>query len=31
MGEGSQTNRLIDVMHGHRNDQGLQGDITIRN
>lgn len=31
MGEGSQTNRLIDVMLEHRKDQGLQDDITIRN
>ncbi|KRI52974.1 NAD(P)H-dependent oxidoreductase [Acinetobacter pittii] len=31
MGEGSQTNRLIDVMLKHRKDQGLQDDITIRN
>ncbi|HCA5183572.1 TPA: NAD(P)H-dependent oxidoreductase [Acinetobacter baumannii] len=31
MGEGSQTNRLIDVMLVHRKDQGLQDDITIRN
>lgn len=31
MGEGSQTNRLIDVMLEHRKDQGLQVDITIRN
>lgn len=31
MGEGSQTNRLIDVMFEHRKDQGLQDDITIRN
>ncbi|MDC5635537.1 NAD(P)H-dependent oxidoreductase [Acinetobacter baumannii] len=31
MGEGSQTNRLIDVMLEHRKDQGLQEDITIRN
>ncbi|MCU7696574.1 NAD(P)H-dependent oxidoreductase [Acinetobacter sp. AYS6] len=31
MGEGSQTNRLIDVMIEHRKDQGLQDDITIRN
>lgn len=31
MGEGSQTNRLIDVMLQHRKDQGLQDDITIRN
>ncbi|BBT49566.1 MULTISPECIES: NAD(P)H-dependent oxidoreductase [Acinetobacter] len=30
-GEGSQTNRLIDVMLEHRKDQGLQDDITIRN
>lgn len=31
VGEGSQTNRLIDVMLEHRKDQGLQDDITIRN
>lgn len=31
MDEGSQTNRLIDVMLEHRKDQGLQDDITIRN
>ncbi|MBK5976881.1 NAD(P)H-dependent oxidoreductase [Acinetobacter baumannii] len=31
MGEGSQTNRLIDVMLEHRKDQGFQDDITIRN
>ncbi|MFA3129313.1 NAD(P)H-dependent oxidoreductase [Acinetobacter pittii] len=31
MGEGSQTNRLIDVMLEHRKDKGLQDDITIRN
>ncbi|MDC5226985.1 NAD(P)H-dependent oxidoreductase [Acinetobacter baumannii] len=31
IGEGSQTNRLIDVMLEHRKDQGLQDDITIRN
>jgi len=31
LGEGSQTNRLIDVMLEHRKDQGLQDDITIRN
>lgn len=31
MGEGSQTNHLIDVMLEHRKDQGLQDDITIRN
>ncbi|RZG82507.1 NAD(P)H-dependent oxidoreductase [Acinetobacter pittii] len=31
MGEGSQTNRLIDIMLEHRKDQGLQDDITIRN
>lgn len=31
MGEGSQTNRLIDVLLEHRKDQGLQDDITIRN
>lgn len=31
MGEGSQTNRLIDLMLEHRKDQGLQDDITIRN
>ncbi|MCZ3008295.1 NAD(P)H-dependent oxidoreductase [Acinetobacter baumannii] len=31
MGEGSQTNRLIDIMFEHRKDQGLQDDITIRN
>ncbi|EJB8412813.1 NAD(P)H-dependent oxidoreductase [Acinetobacter baumannii] len=31
MGEGSQTNRLIDVMLEHRKGQGLQDDITIRN
>ncbi|HCA4924313.1 NAD(P)H-dependent oxidoreductase [Acinetobacter baumannii] len=31
MGEGSQTNRLIDVMLEHRKDQCLQDDITIRN
>ena len=31
MGEGSQTNCLIDVMFEHRKDQGLQDDITIRN
>ncbi|MDC4498500.1 NAD(P)H-dependent oxidoreductase [Acinetobacter baumannii] len=31
MGEGSQTNRLIDVMLEHRKVQGLQDDITIRN
>ncbi|KQG37632.1 NAD(P)H-dependent oxidoreductase [Acinetobacter pittii] len=31
MGEGSQTNRLIDVMLEHRKDQGLQDNITIRN
>lgn len=31
MGEGSQTNHLIDVMLKHRKDQGLQDDITIRN
>lgn len=31
MGEGSQTNRLIDVMLEHRKDQDLQDDITIRN
>ncbi|EXH48320.1 NADPH-dependent FMN reductase family protein [Acinetobacter baumannii 1412924] len=31
MGEGSQTNRLIDVMLEHRKDQGLQDEITIRN
>lgn len=31
MVEGSQTNRLIDVMLEHRKDQGLQDDITIRN
>lgn len=31
MGEGSQTNRLIDVMLEHRKDQALQDDITIRN
>lgn len=31
MGEGSQTNRLIDIMLKHRKDQGLQDDITIRN
>lgn len=31
MGEGSQTNRLIDVMLEQRKDQGLQDDITIRN
>ncbi|EKU38382.1 MULTISPECIES: NAD(P)H-dependent oxidoreductase [Acinetobacter] len=31
MGEGSQTNCLIDVMLEHRKDQGLQDDITIRN
>ncbi|MDV7612427.1 NAD(P)H-dependent oxidoreductase [Acinetobacter baumannii] len=30
-GEGSQTNRLIDVMLEHRKDQGLQDDIIIRN
>ncbi len=30
MGEGSQTNRLIDVMLEHRKDQGVQDDITIR-
>ncbi|MCY3369311.1 NAD(P)H-dependent oxidoreductase [Acinetobacter baumannii] len=31
LGEGSQTNRLIDVMLEYRKDQGLQDDITIRN
>ncbi|MFA3145777.1 NAD(P)H-dependent oxidoreductase [Acinetobacter baumannii] len=31
MGEGSQTNRLIDIMLEYRKDQGLQDDITIRN
>ena len=31
MGEGSQTNLLIDIMLEHRKDQGLQDDITIRN
>ncbi|ADI91294.1 NAD(P)H-dependent oxidoreductase [Acinetobacter oleivorans] len=31
MGEGSQTNSLIDVMLEHRKGQGLQDDITIRN
>ncbi|MGM7341688.1 NAD(P)H-dependent oxidoreductase [Acinetobacter baumannii] len=31
MGEGAQTNRLIDVMLEHRKDQGVQDDITIRN
>lgn len=31
MGEGSQTNRLIDIMLENRKDQGLQDDITIRN
>ncbi|AXJ90540.1 NAD(P)H-dependent oxidoreductase [Acinetobacter pittii] len=31
MGEGSQTNPLIDIMLEHRKDQGLQDDITIRN
>ncbi|HCA5035295.1 NAD(P)H-dependent oxidoreductase [Acinetobacter baumannii] len=31
MGEGSQTNRLIDVMLEHRKGQGVQDDITIRN
>jgi FMN-dependent NADH-azoreductase len=31
MGEGSQTNRLIDVMLEHRKEQGLQDDITIHN
>ncbi|WP_192454783.1 NAD(P)H-dependent oxidoreductase [Acinetobacter oleivorans] len=31
MGEGSQTNHLIDVMLEHRKGQGLQDDITIRN
>ena len=31
MGEGSQTNRLIDIMLEHRKGQGLQDDITIRN
>ncbi|WP_245127341.1 NAD(P)H-dependent oxidoreductase [Acinetobacter baumannii] len=31
MGEGSQTNRLIDVMLEYRKDQGVQDDITIRN
>ncbi|HFF2589447.1 NAD(P)H-dependent oxidoreductase [Acinetobacter baumannii] len=31
MSEGSQTNRLIDVMLEHRKGQGLQDDITIRN
>ncbi|MGP4771090.1 NAD(P)H-dependent oxidoreductase [Acinetobacter sp. PFS20] len=31
MGEGSQTNRLIDIMLEHRKDQGLQDNITIRN
>ncbi|MBE4721810.1 NAD(P)H-dependent oxidoreductase [Acinetobacter baumannii] len=31
MGEGSQTNRLIDVMLEHRKDQCLQDDIIIRN
>ncbi|HEO1823216.1 TPA: NAD(P)H-dependent oxidoreductase [Acinetobacter baumannii] len=31
MGEGSQTNHLIDVMLEYRKDQGLQDDITIRN
>ena len=31
MGEGSQTNRLIDVMLENRKNQGLQDDITIRN
>ncbi|EXE63078.1 NADPH-dependent FMN reductase family protein [Acinetobacter sp. 1542444] len=31
MGEGSQTNRLIDIMLEHRKDQGLQDDITIHN
>lgn len=31
MGEGSKTNRLIDVMLEHRKVQGLQDDITIRN
>ncbi|MGK3622203.1 NAD(P)H-dependent oxidoreductase [Acinetobacter sp. A11] len=31
MGEGSQTNRLIDIMLEHRKDQGLQDDITMRN
>jgi len=31
MGEGSQTNRPIDVMLEHRKDQGFQDDITIRN
>lgn len=31
IGEGSQTNRLIDVMLEHRKDQDLQDDITIRN
>ncbi|WP_212511571.1 NAD(P)H-dependent oxidoreductase [Acinetobacter seifertii] len=31
MGEGSQTNRLIDGMLEHRKNQGLQDDITIRN
>lgn len=31
MGEGSQTNRLIDVMLEHRKDLGLQDDITIHN
>ncbi|MDN8460862.1 NAD(P)H-dependent oxidoreductase [Acinetobacter baumannii] len=31
MGEGPQTNRLIDVMLEHRKDQGVQDDITIRN
>ena len=31
MGEGSQTNRLIDIMLEYRKGQGLQDDITIRN
>ncbi|MDU6284565.1 MAG: NAD(P)H-dependent oxidoreductase [Acinetobacter sp.] len=31
MGEGSQTNRLIDIMLEYRTCQGLQDDITIRN
>lgn len=31
MGEGSQTNRLIDVMLEHSKGQGLQDDITIHN
>lgn len=31
MGEGSQTNRLIDIMLEHRKGQGLQDDITIHN